>query len=388
MLLGSASVQLESNDPSVVARIDLLFDGLMDAEQFRPGEDLICSVDLIGSSPQETRSNDRLYELRINDELVDSAMGLAQIELRLTRLINEHKLESEPHRLHLHSAGLARGSEAVFLLGQSGSGKSTLTAALVERGWRYITDEQITIRQSDLTVIPYPRPLTLRRDVWPLFSHLPSVQVAMPMPHLNRVEIPPSEFAPVSRGGEFSPTMIVTPTYIADAPAGIEPLGDCASAVALLSSCCYDSDRTAESGFQTLVALAQRCPSWQLQYSNFDDASGQIARAFDLAPPDQRVSARHTVADAENHAGQGFTCHAPGVETWSFGDGSSVALNPATMMMASLSEAEARMWELLDQPWPVAELLAELTDESERARLRNWLEVLGQHGLLIEPHLP
>lgn len=56
----------------------------------------------------------------------------------------DHAAERSPGWL-LHAAALARGRRAVVLAGDSGAGKSTLCAALVARGWRYLTDERAAL---------------------------------------------------------------------------------------------------------------------------------------------------------------------------------------------------------------------------------------------------
>ena len=43
----------------------------------------------------------------------------------------------------------------------SGSGKTTLTAALVQAGWSYGTDEAVGVREGSLEVATYPKPLVL-----------------------------------------------------------------------------------------------------------------------------------------------------------------------------------------------------------------------------------
>lgn len=47
--------------------------------------------------------------------------------------------------LVLHGSGVARDGQAVGFVGDSGWGKSTLAAALVERGWRLLTDDLLVV---------------------------------------------------------------------------------------------------------------------------------------------------------------------------------------------------------------------------------------------------
>jgi energy-coupling factor transporter ATP-binding protein EcfA2 len=63
--------------------------------------------------------------------------------------------------LFLHSGAVARDNRAVLLTGPSGAGKSTLTTALLNYGYKYVTDEVVVISTADLGVLPFQRPIYL-----------------------------------------------------------------------------------------------------------------------------------------------------------------------------------------------------------------------------------
>lgn len=64
--------------------------------------------------------------------------------------------------LVLHAGAVIHPDGGVVVLaGRSGAGKSTLTAALVQAGWGYLTDEAIGIRVGTLEVVGFPKPLAL-----------------------------------------------------------------------------------------------------------------------------------------------------------------------------------------------------------------------------------
>ena len=60
-------------------------------------------------------------------------------------------------------AGCVRSpaGEVVLLPAVSGSGKTTLTAALVQAGWSYGSDEAVGLRCGTLEAVTYPKPLVL-----------------------------------------------------------------------------------------------------------------------------------------------------------------------------------------------------------------------------------
>lgn len=57
-----------------------------------------------------------------------------------------------PSRLMVHAAVIARGAEALLLVGRSGSGKSTLAAAALLRGWGLLGDDLAIIDTSTMDV--------------------------------------------------------------------------------------------------------------------------------------------------------------------------------------------------------------------------------------------
>lgn len=64
--------------------------------------------------------------------------------------------------LALHAGAVARGDDGVVVIaGDSGAGKSTLIGAMVQRGWRYASDEAVAVRPGTLTAVAYPKPLAL-----------------------------------------------------------------------------------------------------------------------------------------------------------------------------------------------------------------------------------
>ena len=86
--------------------------------------------------------------------------------------INRHIIDRAcEDMLLLHAGAVARDGRALAITGPSTAGKSTLTAALLLRGFGYLTDEAAHIT-PDLTISGYAKPLTLDRGSWPLFESL------------------------------------------------------------------------------------------------------------------------------------------------------------------------------------------------------------------------
>ena len=59
--------------------------------------------------------------------------------------VNQLAALHTPDRLLLHAGAVERDGRVVALTGISGQGKTTLTAALVQAGYGYVTDELVAI---------------------------------------------------------------------------------------------------------------------------------------------------------------------------------------------------------------------------------------------------
>lgn len=66
--------------------------------------------------------------------------------------------------LIIHGAALVRGASGIVLPGALRCGKTTLTLNLLNRGFRFATDDIVLIEKESLTVFPYPRPLNIRHE--------------------------------------------------------------------------------------------------------------------------------------------------------------------------------------------------------------------------------
>lgn len=76
--------------------------------------------------------------------------------------------------LVLHGSAALINGGAVILSGQSGAGKSTLASALVQKGYPFITDDLVVIKQNDkgqYCILPGPAKLRLWKDAMQYFNH-------------------------------------------------------------------------------------------------------------------------------------------------------------------------------------------------------------------------
>ena len=366
--VGPFSVRFSSTVPDLTQRWDELFAGFDDAEP--DGDPLDIRV--------VTNEGTLLSTINGAAVLVDS--DPREHELALSREINQRKLDAEPQRIHVHSAAVAQGEQAVILVGRSGDGKSTLTARLAQRGWDYVTDEQVTFDDDDELVMPYPRPLTLRRGSWHLF---PGIGDGLGATSPRRVETSIREL-----GGRYAtrpvrPAVLLGPRYVpATVTHELSPLLTAAEAVLLVESCCLDLERTGTRGMSALIRLACSVPAYQLIFSDVDQAALLVGDALASGASFRPRSCRRIDAPEASPVAAGLLHRSPGSTAWLFDDGSGIAFHPTALRIARLDTLACALWQSLEQPDTVDSIVADAPDERIAGELGQWIAMLLAAGLL------
>jgi hypothetical protein len=97
-------------------------------------------------------------------QLVGKPAPISEALTHLLTDVNFNAVASRPNKLVVHAGAVTLKGSALLLPGPSGAGKSTLTAALVSRGFGYLSDEAAAVDPVSLEIEPYPKPLTLSAD--------------------------------------------------------------------------------------------------------------------------------------------------------------------------------------------------------------------------------
>lgn len=364
--LGPLRVRVSTDSIDTAARWTNLLAGLADADPGAPPLEVTI-----------TRAGSNLHALVDGEELYQGTDPFA-LEIAVTRRLNERKLDAEPHLVHLHSAAVAAGGATVIIVGNSGKGKSTLTARLVQRGWQYVTDEQVTIRPDDRMVVPYARPITLRRAVWDQFDGL---HVPGSGEEYRRVEVPLDALHGSAERTLTRPALIIAPQYSPTGSNCLVPIPSRAEVVRLLASCCYDLERTGTGGMDVLVHLADQCPAWRLEFCDLDAAADAVASALrestNASPAGQRL-----IGPTTAHGSTGPLRRRTGVDVWQFADATGLAFDHVRLRFVNLDPLGVAVWEMLGSASSAAELVAAAPDERTRDAVEQWVEGLLGLGLL------
>ena len=354
--IGPLAVTFASSDSVVVARFAELY-GAFDSEASESAGDasmqgsIVVSVERSDSVEAEPE-----WVAEVDGTVCRRSVHLALIEEAVTRRINRLVLDAESDRLHLHAGAVANADAVVLVVGTSGSGKSTLVTRLVADGWSYLSDEQMGVVEGG-RLVPYPRPMTLRRPSWPL---LPSLVPEGLDEAIERYEVAPSRLNTGIARGAVVPDLVVTPD-ISRTDTVVEPL-HAAAALAALFQDTLDLERAGRAGFDRLLEIATSAPMIRIAGTTLDATVDAIVTALEQSRPAPTIVATITPVDA--------AIVAPTARAWQFSDGSAVVYDDRSGALAQLDGAGFAAWEVLAGQ-PAESLPLEAAESSFAAELRD-----------------
>lgn len=190
--------------------------------------------------------------------------------------------------LVIHAAVVERNGCAAILPAPPGSGKSTLCAALVNRGWRLLSDELTLVRLSDGQIVPLPRPVSLKNaSIEVIRAYAPQAVFSRSVHDTNKGTVAhmkaPSDS--VARAAETArPAWIIFPKYAAGATPELEPIAQ-GRAFMQVAQNAFNYSLLAGPGFDTLGRLIDATASYHFRYSALDDALAVFERLAQQVQP-------------------------------------------------------------------------------------------------------
>jgi HprK-related kinase A len=185
--------------------------------------------------------------------------------------------------LIFHAAVVEKSGRALVFPAPPGSGKSTLCAGLVHRGWRLLSDELTLIEFASCSVVPLPRPVSLKNasiDVIRAFA--PSATIGPSVDDTTKGSVAHMR-APadsVRRASETArPGWIVLPTYRAGAAARLTSMSK-ARGLMHMADNAFNYHVHGRRGFDLLGRFIDSCGCYEFTYGDLGDA---VATFDDLA---------------------------------------------------------------------------------------------------------
>ena len=182
--------------------------------------------------------------------------------------------------LLLHAGVVERDGFALVMPALPGSGKSTLTAALGLRGWRLLSDEFGALDLQRGSFRPVLKAAALNNQSIEVIQRFaPQVEMGPVFPKTRKgrvAHLAPSAQAVAARHEHAWPGAIVLPRWQAGHTTELTPVQP-QLAFSALAFNAFNYSRLGAAGFKATVALTQHCPTWQLIYSDLDDALARLA---------------------------------------------------------------------------------------------------------------
>jgi hypothetical protein len=195
----------------------------------------------------------------------------------LATAINQHVL-GHTATFACHAAVVTAAGGAVALIAASGTGKSTLTAALLQAGAGYVSDEALCVDRISGAVVGYPRPLCLlpwsrsALGVAPRWAeqeetHLDAAELGAAVP----TEVP-----------AVSDVVLLLP--FCGGPASIEPVARQRAAAELLTRS-FNHWRDPAGSFALAHGLVAESRTWQLRLGPPRESAAALLEQVGAAAP-------------------------------------------------------------------------------------------------------
>ena len=197
--------------------------------------------------------------------------ALAMLEWGLNWCIAAHS----HHYLICHAAAIERDGLAAILPAPPGAGKSTLCAALVNRGWRLLSDELALFDMKREEVVGMARPINLKNESIEIVqAFAPDITMSRAVPNTSKGSValmrpPRDSVVRVAEAAE--PAWVITPRFEPGANAALLPADKSASFM-LLAEQSFNYEMHGVDGFTHLAEVIDHCHCYQFTYSNLDEA--------------------------------------------------------------------------------------------------------------------
>lgn len=189
--------------------------------------------------------------------------------------------------LIFHAAVIAHENRALIFAAPPGCGKSTLCAALVNRGWRLLSDELTLIEPASGNVLPLARPVSLKNaSIGVIRSFAPDAPLSPIVTDTVKGSVahmrPP--VGSVQRANEpAKPHWIVFPRFQSGAPTALSPYPK-ARAFMQLADNAFNYNVHGQRGFETVADLISSSGCYEFTYGNLHEAVSVFETLAKSAP--------------------------------------------------------------------------------------------------------
>lgn len=281
---GPFTLRLRSALPHVAAAVGTLYaeHPVLDAQDAR-----FCDFHpRVDAQPGLRRWIRPQAQFELDGQLPFSPMALHQAAPMLEWGLNWCVTEHCHQYIVVHAAAVERKGRVAVLPAPPGSGKSTLCAALVNRGWRLLSDELALIDPASGLLLPVARPVSLKnRSIEVIQAFAPEARFSAVVHDTVKGSVahmkPPADS--VRRDQEAAPlAWLVFPQYRAGAALEARPLKRTEAFMRLLDHA-FNYHLHGPRGFECLADMVEPAQGLDFSYSSLDEACAFFADLADRA---------------------------------------------------------------------------------------------------------
>lgn len=186
--------------------------------------------------------------------------------------LNQRVMLETTSTLTIHAGVVSQGGRALIFPGDANAGKSTIVAALVQAGFRYLSDEAALIDLGSAIVHPYHRSLALEPGSWGLLPALrPRHRPGGFPPPRDVWLLPPDEIRPDCLGTSCAPAFVIFPQVAAGEGLSMRPVSR-AESVRRLARRATNLRARGIPGFDALVRTVEASSCWEINLDGVEDA--------------------------------------------------------------------------------------------------------------------
>lgn len=229
-----------------------------------------------------SRASVRSYIYR-DQSPVEFTTGLYRLAPAVKSLFWALAVERHPFQFYIHAGVVGSGDRCILLPAAAGSGKSSLTAALVHRGYRYLSDEVALIEPTTFRVPPVPLAVCVKSTGWEVMSrYFPRLRARMGHERMDGKlvrYVPPDP-------GSIQPTSalvshIVFPRYDGKAATEMRPIAR-SEALRRLMSECLACGRLDRANVAELIRWIGTIDCYELPFASLETAADLVEQVAPL----------------------------------------------------------------------------------------------------------
>ena len=233
-------------------------------------------------------TSDGGFALYRGGELVSTTSSPSSVLRHLFWDVNRNVIDRTRDLLLFHASAVELGGSAVVFPAPMGSGKTTLVSGLLQQGARYVTDEAVAIDPTDLTIRPYPKPLSIDTGSWDVLSHLrPSVDASLE-PFLEAGwYVPGAAIRSDAIASPCIPRFVIAPRYERGAPTHLVAIRRSEALIVLAENCFNITTFGARRSMEILARIVRSSHCYRLTVGDLGDACSKVLELAHAAVEDE-----------------------------------------------------------------------------------------------------